>query len=57
MFAGLLSITFLALKEASAASAKYASYSENNIYEVGRHRYKASVKNQESRPKGPLKKD
>ena len=57
MFTGLLSITFLSLKEASAASAKYASYSENNIYEVGRHRYKASVKNQESRPKGPLKKD
>lgn len=54
LLTGLLSITFLAPKEASAASAKYASYSENNIYKVGKHRYQASVKNQGSRPKAML---
>ena len=48
LFTGLLSITFSAPREASAASAKYAAYSENNIYKVGQHRYKASVKNQGS---------
>ena len=54
LFTGLLSITFSAPREASAASAKYAAYSENNIYKVGKHRYKASVKNQGSRPKAML---
>lgn len=54
LFTGLLCFTFLAPKETSAASAKYVSYSENNIYKVGKRRYKASVKNQRSRPKAML---
>lgn len=54
LFAGMLGISFLAPRNAEAASAKYASYSKNNVYKAGNHRYKVSVKHQGSRPKAAL---
>lgn len=54
LFAGMLSITFLVPRKAAAASAEYASYSKDNIYKVGKHRYKTLVKNRGSRPKATL---